>query len=109
MLVEEGDTFPNQSQLSYISILSLIPGSYKQIKKSLIRFFLSAACSVIARWRQPNPPTLPAWACEMNPIEYLKYMVAWHEDKYDFHKLIWTVWNHFRYSSTFDASTSTLL
>lgn len=72
-LYDMGDTYPNQPKMT---ILSMLSGSYKHIKKSLIRHFLKTAQSVIARsccW--PEPPSLAAWACELKNIEYMESML----------------------------------
>lgn len=93
------DTYLN---LPKLTVLSLLPGSYKQIKKSLIRHFLTAAQSVIARCRhQTDPLTFGTWACEMIQIEYLENLIVWDDDQSDSHSLIWTVWNNFCYTFFF--------
>lgn len=51
---------------------------------------------------------LHRWLNELvNKIELVEYMIAWDEDKSESHKLMWTVWSHFRYSSEFDSFIST--
>lgn len=74
-----GTKYPNEP---HITVLSMLPGSYKLVKKSLIRHFLTAACSVIARhWRQAHTLSLADWACEIDRTENLEHMIAWDKNK----------------------------
>lgn len=61
--------------------LSMKPGPYKQIKKSLIRYYITEVCSVIARhWHQAEALSLAEWACELNQIDCEERMIAWDDN-----------------------------
>lgn len=85
-----------------ITLLSMMPGSYKQNLKSLLQHFLTSACTVIARASQkPQPLSFVDWACEMDSIGHLERLISWKTDKTVDYTLTWYVWNHFQYSSKF--------
>lgn len=55
-----------------VSVLSMIPGSMKAIKKYILRHMLTAARTVIARkWRKMADPSIEEWVCEMSEIQFL--------------------------------------
>lgn len=58
-----GVIVPNMPQ---ITLLSILPGSYKSVKKGLFRHWLTAARAVIPRyWRLVHAPPLIEWVMEM--------------------------------------------
>lgn len=55
-----------------VSVLSMIPGSMKAIKKYILRHMLTAARTVIARkWRKMADPSIEEWVCEMSELQFL--------------------------------------
>lgn len=79
-----------------ITVLSMLLGSYRQIKCNLSKHFNTAACSVIARhWRCMAVPLMAEWACEMNNINHVDHMNTWDEDKSEFYNCTLTAWSYF--------------
>lgn len=56
-----------------VAVLSMIPGSLKNIKKGLLKYFLTAARTIIARnWKSTNVPSMVDWEWEMVEMRALE-------------------------------------
>lgn len=52
-----------------VSVLSMIPGSVKSIKKGILKYFLTAARTVIARkWKNRTAPSIDKWMSEISEM-----------------------------------------
>lgn len=57
----------------YVAILSMIPGSIKNIKKGTLKYYITAARTVIARnWKNKKAPSIKEWECEMGVMRSLE-------------------------------------
>lgn len=91
-----GVTIPNTPQ---ITLLSILPGSYKSIKKGLLRHWLTAARAVIPRhWRSAHAPSLTDWILEMDHIERMETLLSQELDTYEQCRQIWLPWKVLRES-----------
>lgn len=60
-----------------IALLSILPGTLKSQKHSLLKFFLSAARQLIPRhWKTTSPPSLIEWVAEIKDIMLMEEMQA---------------------------------
>lgn len=56
-----------------VSVLSMIPGSVKSIKKGILKHFLTAARTSIARkWKNRTAPSIDEWMCKMSEMRSLE-------------------------------------
>lgn len=56
-----------------ITVLSMIPGSIKNIKRDSLKYFLTAARTCIARkWKSSITPSMMEWECEMAEMRALE-------------------------------------
>lgn len=60
-----------------VTLLSMILGPLKSIKKDVLRHFLAAARTVLPRhWKSTNMPSLGEWAIEVDRINSLERMLS---------------------------------
>lgn len=56
-----------------VSVLSVIPGSVKNIKKDILKYFLTAARTTIARkWKNRTAPSIDEWMSEMSEMRSME-------------------------------------
>lgn len=61
----------------FVSVLSMIPGSMKAIRKDILRYMLTAARTVIARkWNKTVDPSIEEWMCEMSKMQSMELMIV---------------------------------
>lgn len=57
----------------FITVLSMIPGSIKSIKKGILKHFVTAARKIIARnWKSNLEPSIGEWECELGDMRSLE-------------------------------------
>lgn len=92
-----GEVISNTPQ---ITLLSILPGSYKNIKKGLLRHWVIAARLVILRhWRSTQSPSVNEWVVEMDHTEKMETLLAYELDILEKCRQIWVPWRAFREST----------
>lgn len=84
------------------ALLSILPGSVKSHKSSLLQFFLSAACQLISRfWKTDTTPPLNLWQDLINDTMFMEEMQARESDNWEKHNKLWGVWIYYSNSDLF--------
>lgn len=85
-----------------VVLLSMIPESFRSVKKDILQHFLTSARTVIPRhWKSSTVPSLGEWAIALNSIRDLERILAREVGKEVQFSLTWTTWSMFRYISDF--------
>lgn len=83
-----------------VAVLSMIPGSVKNIKKGLLKYFLTAARTIIARkWKSTSMPLVEEWECEMAEMRALEERMVMEMGLKEQILRTWARWEEFRASS----------
>lgn len=92
-----GVTIPNSPQ---IPLLSMLPDTFKPIKKSILWHCLTAARRMIpCHWRMTRILSLVEWVIEMDHIKRMESLLARKLDTYELCHHIWLPWKMFCESS----------
>lgn len=84
-----------------IALLSMLPGSITSQKRSLLRFFLSAARQIIPLfWKTTTRPPLALWVSAVNDIMRMEEMIAMDNDTFDKFKTLWLIWIEYSTSNS---------
>lgn len=91
-----GQTSPRTPKLPS-SLSCWAQGNHYMIKKGVLRHFLSAARTAIARcWKSVETPSIGEWVCEMDIIGSFGKMIA-REEKRPLDTLdAWFLWDYFK-------------
>ena len=90
-----------------VALLSILPGTFKFQKHTLLRFCLSTSRQLISRhWRSPLPPSLAEWVTEMNGVMLMEELQAKALDSHAKFSFTWGLWREFSSSDALKALLS---
>lgn len=86
-----------------MALLSMFPGSIKNIKQSLLKFFVVAVRQIIPRhWKSKDGPSRAEWVGAVNTLMRYEEMRAGEASQREKCYEIWRPWEIMRHSSEFD-------
>lgn len=84
-----------------ISVLLMIPGLVKSIKRGILKHFITAARTIIARkWKSKVEPSIKEWECELGEMRSLEERMVLETGLKEQSAISWQSWREFRASSS---------